>query len=117
MSRRLELVTLLSFVPFAVKAAGYLPLGSFVPAIVWLALAGLVVSGFRHGEPRRGRAVRIWSASLVLWACLRLGLIVLFALAPLREAHVESQFTATYVAWSLLHLAAGVYLWRSARTP
>jgi hypothetical protein len=103
-----------SFVPLAVKAAVYLPLGSFMPAIVLVALLGLVARGFASGGVALRRSLRIWAVALIVWSTARLGLMGLFTAIPMREAHVSGQLTTGFLLWSLGHLVVGVYCWRAS---
>ncbi len=103
----------LSFVPLLVKAIDYALLGSLVPLLVLGLFVGLVTLGLCGSSKAANRAVAIWASALILWGLVRLGVIGLFAWAPVSEAHVEGQFTIGYVLISVGIAALGAYLLRS----
>jgi len=107
-----RLVLPLSFGPLAVKAVGYVTIGSYVPLLVFCLFGGLVLCGGLGGPRARRITIRVWATALVLWAVTRLGLSVLLLSTDIGEVHPKHQVTAWYFALTVAHLALGIWLFR-----
>jgi hypothetical protein len=107
-------VLILSFIPLLVKALSYLSIGGYAPVAVFCLFVGFILWSIKAGPKAEKRGIKIWSVAIVLWGVVRISLMVLFLVAPLSEAHVQSQFTVWYVLTSLFHILLGLYLFRQA---
>lgn len=105
------LLLALSFVPLAVKAAGYATIGSYLPLVVLLVFAALV-AGASAGPWARTRAVRVWASALVLWGVVRIALGGLLLTTDIGEVHPVDQVTPWYLLLSIAHVVLGVVLFR-----
>jgi len=99
-------------VPLLVKSILYLTIGGYVPAVVLVVFGTLVWWGVSRGAKAESRSVRIWAIAILIWGIARVGLMVLFLLTSVSEAHVESQFTLWYVGLTAGYLILGVHLFR-----
>ncbi len=101
-----------SFVPFFIKAVEYIALQSYVPIIVFAALAFLVFNALRSNTAKGLRAVKRWAYLLFAWSLLRTGIMVLLYFFSIGEAHPLNQLNVSFVLITLLHVLLAVALLR-----
>jgi hypothetical protein len=105
-----NLVLAVSLAAFAVRAAIYGVLGSFLPLAIILIVIALLLAARLSGR-RAGRiAVRGWGVTLAIYGVLRLGLAGLLLVAPVSSPHAIANTGPVFMLISALYLAAGVYL-------
>lgn len=104
-----------SLIPFALKSADYLLLRSFVPIILCLTAALLLLRGARKSPKAATRAIKVWASALIVWGAARLIVMAMFLFTSVSEAHVESQLTLFFLLLSLIHLGLGIYFIAQAK--
>lgn len=106
---------LLSGFLFLIKGIDYLLLGSIVPFVVSTGIFSVTIYALLNSNRRSRRLVRTWGVILILWAISRLGIELLFTIAPVTEAHIRSQFTWMNRLVSLVALYIGIFLYREQK--
>lgn len=100
---------------FLIKGSIYLSIGSPIP--FFLSIFFLLLLGFALHKPNRTsrRIIRFFGILMILWGFTRLLFAVLFAVAPLTEAHIQEQFSIIGNIISLAVLLIGIYTLKKAK--
>lgn len=105
-----------SLLPFAYRAGEYALVGSIVPLLVLVAATFVLAGGWALDGAWERRAVRLWTAGMVLWGVARLGLLAVVKLAdpPGLGAQMHADLDVTFALVSTAYVVAGILLWRGA---
>lgn len=110
------LITLsIIYLLFLIKGSVYLSIGSPLP--FFLSIFFLFLFGLALVKPNKKsrRIIRFFGILMLLWGFTRLLFAVLFAIAPLTEAHIQEQFSIIENIISLAVLFIGIYTLKKAK--
>lgn len=100
---------------FFIRGIDYLILGSVVPFIMGtFMLFGIYYPLLKQNKSSR-RLIKIIAIMLILWGVVRLGIELMFVIAPVTEAHIRSQFTWNNRLLSLSAILFGNYFLRKKK--
>lgn len=113
--KRIEILLGLSLTPLLIKSINYIFIGSPTPLFAFMLFGGLLLFAYSNETKYRSLIVKIWSGAIIFWGIARISIMTLFLTTSVDEAHVRSQFGIWFILLSTVYIAAGLYLFTSAK--